>query len=106
MHFQEAVIGWKNKFLWEYTSMKQPLLFLLLCLIVTSQTWAKDVATEQYKVTYAQKEYDAAKSEYSAATKQVKEQGKLLAQEQALLKEQRRKHLAAKKRMNETRAHL
>jgi septal ring factor EnvC (AmiA/AmiB activator) len=67
---------------------------------------AKDLATEQYNVTAAKKEYAEAKSDYDAATQSVKEQEKRVSQEQARLKEQKKKQASAKDRLAKAKSNL
>lgn len=79
---------------------------MLTALFIASPLQAKDVATEQYNATAAQKEYDEAKSNYDAATKLVKEQEAQVTQEQLRLKELQKKQSASKADLAKTKTQL
>ena len=84
--------------------LKSLLPFFLL--ILAWPAIAKDVTTEQYKMTAAQHEYEDALSSHEAAAKLVKEQEKRLSQEQALLEKLRQKQTAAKAALDKAKARV
>jgi hypothetical protein len=87
---------------------KQGLLlgFILLACLGANAVLARDVSHEQYMVTVAQKEYDAAKAAYDSASQQVSAQKKKLAQEQAQLDQKQQLQTAAKTQLNKKKAEL
>lgn len=88
--------------------LSQCLSIALFSLISLSSTLvlARDVATEQFVVTAAQKDYDNAKSDYDAATVMVNDHKKRIAQDQVILKERQNKQLAAKAKLVKAQALL
>ncbi len=88
--------------------LNQCLSIALLGLVSLSSTLvlARDVATEQYVVTAAQKDYDNAKADYDAATVMVNDQKKRVAQDQVILKERQNKQTKAKAKLVKAQALL
>jgi septal ring factor EnvC (AmiA/AmiB activator) len=88
--------------------LNQCLSIALLGFISLSSTLvlARDVATEQYVVTAAQKDYDNAKADYDATTVMVNDQKNRIAQDQAILKEREKKQAEAKAKLVKAQALL
>lgn len=88
--------------------LNQCLSIALFSLISLSSTLvlARDVATEQYIVTAAQKDFDHAKADYDASTVMVNDQKKRVAQDQVILKERQNKQTKAKAKLVKAQALL
>jgi len=74
----------------------QHCIVLMLGFLLASPLLAKDVATEQYNVSVARKQYNDARSEYEVITEMAEAQAVRVAQEQARLDELGKRQKAAK----------
>lgn len=79
---------------------------LLLDWLAPSVALARDVGREQYMVTVAQKDYDAAKAAYDSASQQVRAQQEKLAQEKAQLTLKLKLQTSAKTELSKSKAQL
>jgi septal ring factor EnvC (AmiA/AmiB activator) len=90
--------------------IKHPQAKLLMAFLALSiwncPTLARDVATEQYAVSAAQHEYADAKSNYDALSQQLASQQKVVAREQARLKELQKEQAGAKASMAKAKTKL
>ena len=78
----------------------------LLALFIAAPLAAKDVATEQYNVSAARKQYDTAHSEYDEVTHLIEVQKQRLAQEQSRLEDLQQRQQAAKAEMDKAQGRL
>ena len=82
------------------------ILFLLLGLILSSSLPARDISSEQRNASAARKQYNEANSEYDAVTQRLSEQEKLVAHEQARLKELQDKQRDAETNLEKAKSEL
>jgi len=89
-----------------YSKHSLLLSILVLGWLNSTAALARDVSREQYLVTAAQKDYDAAKAAYETASQQVSAQEKKLAQEQSQLDQKRQLQSAAQVQLSKSKAQL